>query len=221
VSDVNPKRAYASAVRQETARQTRQRILDAARELFLSRGYVATSVDAIANAAGVAKPTVFAAVGSKRVVLERLRDLALAGDDEPVPVAHRPWYREALEASDPHRVLRLHARNVTRIAQRVAALDLVLERAAGADPDLTEVWGRAEQSRRIGAGYIVDAVRQTSRLRPGLTRERAIDILWTLTGTGIYDRLTVQSGWSNARYETWLADLFTSQLLPMPTPPTP
>src|SRR5690348_867944 len=112
-------RRYVSPLRQEGAARTRQTVLDAARELFAAQGYTATTVEEIAGRAGVAKPTVFAAVGSKQVILKQLRDLALAGDDEPVPVAQRPWYREALAEPDPRRSLRLHARNATAIHQQI------------------------------------------------------------------------------------------------------
>jgi AcrR family transcriptional regulator len=67
-------------------------VLRAARELFIARGYPATTIEEIAGRAGVSKPTVFAAVGSKQAILKQLRDIAVAGDDEPVPVAERPWY---------------------------------------------------------------------------------------------------------------------------------
>ena len=76
--------------------RTRQAVLDAARELFTAQGYTATTVDEVAGHAGVSKPTVFAAAGSKQAILKQLRDIALAGDDEAVPVAQRPWYQEAL-----------------------------------------------------------------------------------------------------------------------------
>ena len=94
-------RAYVSTLRREGAARTRQAVLDAARELFTAQGYTATTVDEIAGRAGVSKPTVFAAAGSKPAILKQLRDIALAGDDEPVPVAQRPWFQGALAEPDP------------------------------------------------------------------------------------------------------------------------
>src|SRR5262252_1922799 len=96
MSDVNgsrPRRQYRSPVREEGAQRTRQAIVAAASELFLERGYVATSLADVAAAAGVARPTVFAAFGSKPALLQQVLDEALAGDDEPVPVAQRPWFQ--------------------------------------------------------------------------------------------------------------------------------
>lgn len=214
MSGVKSSRSYVSPVRLESARTTRTRVLDAAQELFLAHGYMATTVDSIAAAAGVSKPTVFSSVGNKRVILAVLRDRALAGDDEEVPVAQRSWYQEALTEPDPHRALRLHARNIVHIQQRVAALDIVLERAAGADPELAELWENAQTALRTGASYVVSALINKGPLRAGLTKRTAIDILAVLTSSTTFHTLIAGSGWSTRRYETWLADLYCSQLLP-------
>jgi AcrR family transcriptional regulator len=77
-----PTRRYVSPRRQQTAAQTRQAILAAARALFVHQGYVATTIEQIAEAAGVSKPTVFASVGNKRAIIKQLRDLAIAGADQ-------------------------------------------------------------------------------------------------------------------------------------------
>src|SRR5687768_10475433 len=117
---VNPSRDYISPLRASGARATRRLVLDAARTLFIEQGYVATTVDQIAERAGVSKPTVFTAVGSKRVLLKELRDIALAGDDEPVPVPQRPWVQEVLGEPDPYRTLRLYAHYQAELAERYA-----------------------------------------------------------------------------------------------------
>ncbi|MDT7554326.1 MAG: hypothetical protein QOI16_2862, partial [Pseudonocardiales bacterium] len=96
--DVNPRRTYHSPVRAESARRTRQMIVAAARALFLERGYTAASLRDVAEMAGVARPTVAAAFGSKPALLRQILDEALAGDDEPVPVAERPWFAPVFEA---------------------------------------------------------------------------------------------------------------------------
>lgn len=74
-----------------------------------------------------------------------MRDHALAGDDEPVPVMARPWYQEALTEPDPVRSISLHARNVVRVCVRYADVDEVLRAAAGAEPELRELWRTSEQ----------------------------------------------------------------------------
>ena len=189
-------------------------MLDAARELFVAQGYTATTVDEIAGRAGVSKPTVFAAAGSKQAILKQLRDIAIAGDDEPVPVAQRPWYREALAEPDPRRALRLYARNAAAIHRRSADVHEVLKAAATSDKDLHDLWRVSEDERRGGATIVVDALLEKSRLKAGLDRAAAIDIVWVLTSSDIFLRLVRARRWSDAQYESWLGDTLREQLLP-------
>ncbi|MFA7324270.1 MAG: helix-turn-helix domain-containing protein, partial [Candidatus Nanopelagicales bacterium] len=63
-------RSYASPLRAESAQRTRRAVLEAARELFLSAGYVQTTIEQIADRAGVSRPTVFSSVGNKATVLK-------------------------------------------------------------------------------------------------------------------------------------------------------
>jgi AcrR family transcriptional regulator len=213
VVNVNPTRRYVSRLRNDGARQTRRLVMEAAKELFIAQGYVATTVEQIAEHAGVSKPTVFASVGSKRTILKELHDLALAGDEEPIPVIQRPWYQEVLTEPDPERSLRLYARNVVRMQQRAAELEEVLHNAAAADPELRELWRTSEDERRVGARTVVDALMTKGPLKPGLDRDDAIDLLWTLTSGDTYRRLVDSSQWPIQRYEQWLADTYCSQLL--------
>ena len=218
--DVNRSRRYVSPLRDRAAQQTRQAVLAAAREMLIAQGYVATTMEQIAGRAGVSKPTVFASAGSKRAILKQLHDQALVGDDQPVPVASRPWYREALADPDPRRSLRLHARNVVRMQQRYADLDEVLQMAAAADDELRQLWRITEDQRRTGAGYVIDALLRKEPLRPGLDREAAIDLLWAITAADIFRRLTHHREWPVQRYEEWLGNTFCEQLLPS-APPHP
>ncbi len=215
MAEVNsPRRRYVSPLRERSARQTRQAVLDAARELFTGQGYVSATIEQIAERAGVSKPTVFAAAGNKGTILKQLHDFALAGDDQPLPVAGRPWYQQALREPDPRRSLNLHARNVARMQERYADLDEVLQTAAAADGELAELWQASEEQRRAGAGYIIDALLSKGTLKPGLDRDSAIDLLWVFTASGIFRRLVRRRGWTSQRYEQWLADTFCDQLLP-------
>jgi AcrR family transcriptional regulator len=207
------RRPYTSRIRAQGARQTTELILSAARDLFVAQGYAGTTIDQIAERAGVSRPTVFANAGSKRELLKQLRDLALAGDEEPVPVIQRSWYQEALTEPDPERSIRLHARNMTRIFERYADLDEVIHQAAGSEPELREFWSTSESQRRAGARAFIDALVGKGSLRPGLDRDAAIDVLWAVAATDPYRRLVGESGWSAQRYERWLADTLCDQLL--------
>src|SRR6266511_3131334 len=88
------RRVYRSSIRRGDAPAL---ICAAAYRLFSTKGYLATSIEDIATEAGVARPTVFTAVGAKPVILRTVVDQALAGDDAPVPIAKRAWWREAID----------------------------------------------------------------------------------------------------------------------------
>src|SRR5215217_558269 len=84
--------------RAEKARQTRRRMLAAARELFVERGYGATALQDIADRAEVAVQTIYFTFGTKRALLKELADVSIAGDDEPIATMDRPWFQQSLAA---------------------------------------------------------------------------------------------------------------------------
>src|SRR3954452_6666727 len=93
------KRVYKSYLREGYARATRRQIVEAASRLFAERGYAASTIDAVAQEAGVSRKTVFTSVGGKVDLMRLASDGPPTGDDEPVSMGSRP---EVLEiASDP------------------------------------------------------------------------------------------------------------------------
>ena len=111
------RRPYRTTIRRGDAPEL---ICAAAYQLFSDKGYLATSIEDIAAEAGVARPTIFTAVGPKATIVRLVVDRALAGDDAAVPIAQRPWWREAIDEPDPVRSIELHARNMCLINQRAA-----------------------------------------------------------------------------------------------------
>lgn len=213
------RRAYQSILRAQSAENTRRQVLAAAHELFVARGFAATTIDDIARAAGVSRPTVFASVGNKSEILKVLRDLALAGDEEPLPVLQRAWFREALDEPDPVRSIQLHARNMARIYERYADLDKVIHQAAGVDSGLAEFARTSESQRRAGAAAFIQALAAKTPLRAGLDEARATDVLWALAASDGYRRLVKDCAWTSDDYQDWLARMLICYLLP-PTPTT-
>lgn len=207
-------RRYVSRRREETAAQTRAAVLAAARDLFVDAGYAATTIEQIAVRAGVSKPTVFASVGSKRDLIKSLRDQAMAGDDEPVSIAERPWFREVLEEADPRESVRMHARTVVGLHFRAGDLNEVIRRGAGADPEIRELWETVERERRADAATFVDHLIGKTTLRAGLDRDAAVDLVWVFTSADAFHRLVRMRRWSARRYEEWLTQTFLDQLLP-------
>jgi len=106
----------------------RAAILATGRGPFLERGYTATTIDEIAAAAGVSKLTVFTAVGNKAQLLKAARDVAMAGDDGPAPVARRPSVERARDAQTAAEALRLVAAHITSLSGRYACIDEVPRR---------------------------------------------------------------------------------------------
>ncbi|MEU0558715.1 helix-turn-helix domain-containing protein [Dactylosporangium sp. NPDC006015] len=216
MSDVNgkPRRRYQSSVREEGAQRTRRAIVAAAGELFVERGYVVTSLAEIGAAAGVARPTVFAAFGSKPALLKQVLDQALAGDDEPVAVADRPWFRPVWDATTPGTVLDAYADACVVIARRAALLFETVRRAADDAPEVAELWDTLQRNRRAGAAMVVRQVQTLGTLAPPLDTETATDVLWIYNDPGHHAALVSQRGWPEDAFRRWLATSMRRALLP-------
>jgi AcrR family transcriptional regulator len=201
-------RPYRSSIRRGEAPQL---VVAAASRLFATKGYLATSIEDIAAQAGVARPTVFTAVGAKPVILRQVVDQALAGDDTAVPVAERDWWRQTVEEPDPQTSIELLARTMTTIGQRVALIARALENAASVDSDAAEIWIRYQRQRRIGLREFAESLASRhAAMRCDV--DTLTDTLWMLQPAA-YLRLVTDAGWTEERYETWLADLITRLVL--------
>jgi AcrR family transcriptional regulator len=208
VVDSVKRRVYRSGIRRGEAPAL---VCAAAYQLFSTKGYLATSIEDIAAQAGVARPTVFTAVGPKPVILRTVVDQALVGDDAPVPIAERPWWREAIDEPDPVRAIELYARNMCRISVRAGLVLRALEIAASIDADAAEVWERFQHQRRIGLNEFAATLAQKS----GALRhdeDTITDTMWTLAPDA-YLRLVHDAGWPVERFQAWLADLLQRMFL--------
>lgn len=216
MGDVNQtRRGYTSTLRERQAAATRQAILDAARELFLSQGYGATTIDQVAARAQVSKPTVFTAVGNKQALLAAVRDIALAGDDLPVAVADRAPYQAVLAEPDPYRAIVLMAAHLTELWRRYANIREVMRGAASSgEPALRDMWQTSQQQRLTAARSFIAALTSKGPLREGLDIGTAADIMWLHMSPDNYQALTVERGWSETAYQRWLADTLIAALLP-------
>src|SRR5215472_3694859 len=208
------KKPYKSALRAAQARATRQAIVDAAARLFIQHGYGATTIDAIAEAAGVSRKTVFTSVGGKAEALKLAIDWALVGDDQPVPMLERPHVKAMQAEPDARRILVSHASHVRKSAARTAPLYAVIQAAAGLDADIRALAedGRAQRIR--GMRIMAQRLADRGALKPGMTALEAADVLWLLNDPGVYHRLVIEQHWSPDRYQDWLADALISLLIP-------
>ena len=184
-----------------------ERIVTAARQLFASGGYAATTIDAIAERAGVARPTVYATFGSKRAMLLALVDRVEAEAELPALLL-------GLRAAEghPRRQVGLLVEFNRRLFSRGLDVLEILRGAGSAEPDLAEVWREGERRRRQGQAPLVRAWSAAGALRTDLSVKAAADILWALTGPDVFRLVVVESGWSARRYAGWLVETLQSAL---------
>jgi AcrR family transcriptional regulator len=204
----------AHAARAEQVRATRHKVLGAARDLFLRRGYFGATIEAIAQRAGVSPQTVYNVVGGKAAVLKAVYDVALAGDDEPVPVGARPAFAEVAAAPDPRSCLALYTRLGRQMFERAGPLvTVVFVEGSGRDPDLRAFIDKIESERRAGTAKLAHHMATKFGLRPGLTEAEAADILWALTSPELVDRFTRRRGWTLDRFQQWQAQTMADALV--------
>jgi AcrR family transcriptional regulator len=207
-------RRYDGSGRQAAAAQTRRAIVQAARQCFLERGYAATTMAAIAAAAGVSHETVYTAFGPKPVLYRHLIEIALSGTDEPVSALERESTLRLQAEPDPRRVLDELAHVVRQIHERLAPLFDVLRDGARTDSDLLALSNDLEQ-RRVGHMRALAAdLAAKGGLRPGLSIEKAGDVFWGTISTEFYLLWVRGRGWSPDEFERWLADMWKRLLLP-------
>ncbi|HEV7678276.1 MAG TPA: TetR family transcriptional regulator [Candidatus Dormibacteraeota bacterium] len=208
------RRAYRSPRRQEQARATRQAILAAARLLFVTEGYAATSREQVARAAGVAAQTVAAVAGTKRALLEAVLDDAARNQGEPLPLALRSWLQDLRDQPDGPSLLRHHARSSSHVSARTAGVMEAVRRGAAADAAIAELWSDLQRQRHRAQATVVELLLQRDpQLRADLDPGEAADVLWALTDDALYHGLVVEKGWSPDRFESWLGDAMCRLLL--------
>lgn len=206
-------RRYESPRRRQQADDTRRQMLAAAKALFEERGYGATTMAAVAEGAGVSPKTVYAAFETKSGVLRALWHLLLRGDEGSAPVGERRWYLDVLEEPDPARTLRLAARASRVVKERAGGLLHVIRTAAPLDRDAGALWQRIESEFYDNQRAIVQTLHERHALAPGLDVVAATDLLWTLNHPDVWQLLVRQRGWTPDRFEQWLGDTLTAQLL--------
>ena len=208
------KRTYNSSRRKEQALQTRRQIVEAARLLFIERGYAGATIGAIAQNAGVAPETVYATFGSKRAILSGVFDVSLVGDDLPIPLLARRGPQEVMLETDQHRQTELFAADIYNIMSRVAPLFDVMRVAAKTEPEIAEMLENMLRARVQGMMAFVRALIKNGPLRLGITAEKAAETVWVLTSAEVFTLLQTNRGWSEEEHKRWLADSLTRLLLP-------
>jgi AcrR family transcriptional regulator len=210
--------AYDNAARQAQSRETRQRILDAARTLFLERGYRAATIAEIARRARVHVDTVYELAGRKPVLLRELIEQAISGTDHAVAAEERQYVQAMQAEPDPARKLALYAHAMREIQARMAPLLLSLRDAATTEPEAHQVWREISDRRAANMRKLARDLADAGGLRPGLSLDDAADVIWATNSPELYVLLTTERNWTPDHYQSWLADTWHRLLLPGPTP---
>ena len=205
------KRSYSSAKREAQARQTRRSILDAAHELFVATGYAATTIQAIAERAGVAVQTVYAVFSTKRELLRQLIETAITGDDDPLPITERTEAQAVAAEPDARRRAELDAALSRSITERVAPIVRVAEEAAASDPELAAMMAVVKAARRKEMIASARILAGPDGLR--VSREEAAATLYVLYSPQVAGMLMGDYGWSPRRYERWLARMLLDAVI--------
>lgn len=208
------KRRYDARRRRERAeeerRATRLRVVEAARRLFLTKGYVATTMAEIARDAGVALQSVYSAGQSKADLLHLVTDLAVAGDDQEVMLLERPSFAAVATEPNPERQVQAIAALIAATMERLAPVWVAYREAAAVDAKAAANLVAAHHRRHeTFAGMIRMLPEHHLRRSP----EDATDTAWAIGSIDVFLLLRSIRGWEAPRYATWLSQTLIDQLL--------
>jgi AcrR family transcriptional regulator len=207
-------RPYDNARRAAAAGRTQQRVVDTAHRLLLERGYAGLAMADLAAEAGVSVPLLYKVFGTKPQLVKRVYDVLLAGDVDPVPVAQRPAIQALAADPDPRGKLARYAALGRAMVERAGPLVSALLAAARAgEPDLQAFAATIDRERLAGAAALATHLAEAGALAPGLTVERARDLIWLHTAPDSYRLLVMERGWALDDYERWLAASLAANLL--------
>jgi AcrR family transcriptional regulator len=198
---------------QARTRFARAAVIDAARTLFLERGYGATTIEAISALADVPPATVYRLFSSKRGILKALLDVSIVGDHDNVPLAERPHVQSLLAEADASSQLAGFAANAARVNSRTAPIHRILVSAAASDRDAASLLEDLTQQRQQGQGLIARSLARAGALAPKLRERDAADIIHALMSPEMYRLLVVDRGWTPEKYGRWLTAVLVDQLL--------
>ncbi|GEL18273.1 TetR/AcrR family transcriptional regulator [Pseudonocardia asaccharolytica] len=189
--------------------RTEQRIIEAATRLFVADGYVATTLGAVAEAAGVGERTVYVRFGSKAALLERVVDVAIVGDTDEVDVLGRDWVQTALTAPTATDRINALAAATRQIMDRAGALFAVAQQAAAIEPLIAGQWQQGREQSRHAQRVVWTRMAADGLIADSRDLDRLIDTASVLTGAETYLLITRMFGWPLDTYEAWLRDTLT------------
>jgi AcrR family transcriptional regulator len=209
-------RRYHSPRRLEQAVATRRAVLDAARDLFVSKGYLATTVADVARQARVAVDTVYATVGRKPALLREVVETAISGGDQAVPAEQRNYVARVRAATTARGKIEAYVAGLVDIQPRLAPVYLALRDAAATDADSAALWSEISGRRAANMRLFAADLRSTGELRPDLPDDEVADVVWSMNGPEYWLLLVGERGWSADRFAAFLVDAWERLLLAVP-----
>jgi AcrR family transcriptional regulator len=211
----SPKREYDSTRRQAQANETRRHILEAARKLFMERGYAGATAEAIAAEAGVAAQTIYAIFKNKKKILVSLMNVSpTTGVEDHTPMLERPPVQAVSQEPDQHRQLQMFAQVVASNLDQVAVVSEIMTDAAKIEPDFDRILQKLNKQRLEHMTFAVQQIASNGPFREKVDEAYATDTVWTLTSPDVFLLLRRDRGWSKEKYAQWLADMLIEVLLP-------
>ena len=211
--DVKTHRPPEGAARQARTRRTRSAVVDAARTLFLERGYAATTIEAISGLSDTPQATVYRLFSSKLGILKAVLDVSVVGDDQAVAMLDRPQVRALVSDEDPKEQLAGFAALLREVMARAAPMHRILADAARSDEDAASLLAQLGRQRQEGQRRIARSLARSGALRPGLRERDAADVIYALASPEVYGLFVFDRGWSAERYEKWVNAILLDQLL--------
>ena len=205
---------------QARTRRTRTAVVEAARALFIERGYAATTIEAISERSDTPQATVYRLFSSKLGILKAVLDVSIAGDDDAVPMLERPHIRALLSDAQPLSQLAAFAAMLRDLMGRSAPVHRILADAARSDADAAVLLAEMSRQRHEGQQRIARSLARSGQLKAGLRERDAADIIHALASPEVHNLLVGDRGWSADRYETWLRQILVDQLLEPRRPDT-
>ena len=188
-------------------------MVDAAGGLFATRGYAATTIDAIAAEAGVSRETIFKSIGTKRQLLRLWVERQVAGPDEPVPVAQQDWVEAIRRTNDRRLQVDIAAGALSAIHDRAVDALVALRAAAHADPEIAELWQVACDQRRADVAAVTAMLSAKDANLPEPRRNDTIDVVYALSSPELFEVLVRQCGWTTEQFQNWLAHALSTLVL--------
>lgn len=213
---VKPTRRYDSSRRAEQARQTRSAVVAVARRRFLSDGFGATTIAAIAAEAQVSVETVYKSFGGKRGLVRAVCESALAGQGD-VPAEIRSDRLQGGEP-DPCKIIRGWGDLSAEVAPLVSPVLLLVRAAAIADPEMADLRAELDLGRLRRMTQNAARLAAAGHLRAGITAEEAGEVLWTYSSPELYELLVLDRGWPLTRYAAFISEAMIAALLAPPQP---